>query len=130
MPQWLITLLIFAGSLLISGGGLYIALRVALVELKGEARELRVLVAKLEQWQKDKDHFDYEFRHTEYNTAISGINSQVWPLIQQVNTLDRSLTELREWKHEVGDAYLPRAVDEHERRINRLDARVFNGGTK
>lgn len=44
--------------------------------------------------------------------------------------LVKSIDELREWKHTVVDPYIPRAIDEHERRINRLDSRVFNGGPK
>lgn len=50
---------------------------------------------------------------------------------EKIRTLEerlvKSIDELREWKHDVVDPYLPRAVEEHERRINRLDARVFNG---
>lgn len=43
---------------------------------------------------------------------------------------EADILDLRKWKHTVVDPYIPRAVDEHERRINRLDAKVFNGGGK
>lgn len=44
-----------------------------------------------------------------------------------VKALKEELTGLHKWKHVVGDAYLPRGFDEHERRLNRLDAKVWNG---
>jgi hypothetical protein len=42
----------------------------------------------------------------------------------------KSIDELREWKHEKVDPYVPPVIDEHERRIERLERRVFNGGPK
>lgn len=86
--------------------------------------------ARFDQWIKDKTQQDHDFRHNEYSPAITKINSDLWPLLKQMEAVDKRVDELKEWKHLVGDAYLPRAVDEHERRINRLDQKVFNGHSK
>lgn len=48
----------------------------------------------------------------------------------RVGRTESDIKELRQWKHVVVDPYVPRAIDEHERRINKLDAKIFNGGPK
>lgn len=48
----------------------------------------------------------------------------------RIGRTETDIKELREWKHVVVDPYIPRAIDEHERRINKLDAKIFNGGGK
>jgi hypothetical protein len=90
-------------------------------------RGLREDIVRLEQWTKDKEKFDYEFRHDEYGRAITGINEKLWPAVTKIEALEKETESLREWKHMVIDPYIPRAIDEHERRINRLDQKVFNG---
>lgn len=99
--------------------------------LRKEISDARLAIsqfeARFEQWKRDKEKFDYEFRHNEYSPAISRINGDLWPLMKLVEGIDKRVGELKEWKHVVADAYLPRAIDEHERRINRLDAKIFNG---
>jgi hypothetical protein len=59
--------------------------------------------------------------------AYTAVRVTIATLIEKARTLEKSVDELREWKHEVVDPYIPRAVDEHERRLNKLDSRVFNG---
>lgn len=99
--------------------------------LRKEIADARMAIAqsesRFEQWKRDKEKFDYEFRHSEYAPAISRIHAELWPMGKQVESLEKRVGELKDWKHVIADAYLPRAVDEHERRINRLDAKVFNG---
>jgi len=97
--------------------GLLVALR------KSDERRIE----NIEKWTKDKERFDYQFRHDEYQTTIAKIYVALYPVIEKVETLEENVKELREWKHDVVDPYIPRAVDEHERRINRLDSKVFNG---
>lgn len=92
--------------------------------------EIASMNTRFEQWTKDKEKFDYEFRHNQYVPAINAINLKLWPLAEKVENVETRVDELKEWKHLTVDAYIPRAVDEHERRINRLDAKVFNGGGK
>lgn len=87
-------------------------------------------ISKLEKWTVEKERFDREWRHSEYATKITAINAVLWPLKEKVDNLEGNQEDMREWKHAVIDPYIPRAVDEHERRINRLDAKVFNGGGK
>lgn len=42
----------------------------------------------------------------------------------QIVSLQKDVEGLRNWKHIVVDPYVPRAIDEHERRINRLDQKM------
>jgi hypothetical protein len=46
---------------------------------------------------------------------------------ERVKTLERRMEAMTLWKHTVVDPYLPRAVDDHHRRLERIEARVFNG---
>lgn len=112
MPEWLWSIVI--GVVVI---GLVVALRKTDLDR----------ISKLEQWTKDKEKFDYEFRHNEYAPAITHINSDLLPLMKQVEILEGEQKKAEQWKHNVVDPYIPRAIDEHERRINRLDAKIFNG---
>ena len=91
------------------------------------ATDLAKLEGRFEQRTRDKDKSDFDWRHGEYSQAISDINLRLYPLPKQLEALEKRFDILNEWKHKTGDAYLPRAVDEHERRLNRLDLRVFNG---
>lgn len=84
-------------------------------------------IVKIEQWIKDKEKFDHEFRHDEYARAITDINLAMLSTKISIGQLEKILDDLRRWKHDVGETYLPRAVDDHERRLNRLDTKVFNG---
>lgn len=118
MPPWLITLIVGAIQVIIVG--LVVALRAADKER----------MVRLEQWTHDKEKFDYEFRHDEYDRAIADINKVIWPTATKVEQLEESEKDLRGWKHTVVDAYLPRAVDEHERRLNRIESKLFNGSHK
>jgi len=83
------------------------------------ASSLTKLEGRFEQRAKDRD--------AEYVNTITAINKELWPLLQQVKTLEKDQQGMRDWKHLVVDKYLPRAVEEHERRLNKLDAKVFNG---
>jgi hypothetical protein len=96
-------------------------------EIKDARAYLLQLEGRFEQRTKDKDQFDYEFRHNEYSPAITRINSDLLPLMKQVEEIDKRVEELKKWKHGVVDTYLPRAVEEHERRLNRLETKIFNG---
>lgn len=89
--------------------------------------DIAKLETRFEQWTKDKEKFDHDFRHDEYGPAIDSINGKLLPFIAQMAIIDKRIDEVKDWKHEIGEAYLPRAVDEHERRLNRLDLKVFNG---
>jgi hypothetical protein len=42
----------------------------------------------------------------------------------QILNLEKDQQGIRNWKHVVVDPYVPRAVEEHERRINRLDQKM------
>lgn len=80
---------------------------------------------------------DVERMKEDIGTSESGLRSKVASNYIELTSLKASFNELvlrlnklHDWKHEIGDAYLPRAVDEHERRLNRLDVKVFNGGDR
>lgn len=91
--------------------GAYVGMRVGIVRLE---TQIIAVAANL-------------LKHDEYAFAIANINSKLLPLEVQMKLTEKMIQELRDWKHDLVDAYIPRAVDEHERRINRLDAKVFNG---
>lgn len=112
MPEWLWSIVI----------GVVVIGLIAVIYHANQER-----FAKIEQWQKDKQIADHDFRHDEYNQAITRINSELWPLLKQVELLEKKHEAYGDWKHRVVDPYIPRAVDEHERRLNKLDAKVFNG---
>lgn len=70
--------------------------------------------AALNEWKRTADrridNLENEFRQ-----------SQIGVLASRVSHSEQFIDEIREWKHRVVDAYLPRAVDDHERRIARLE---------
>lgn len=100
---------------------------VLLARVDAIADALNKLEGRFEQRTKDKDEFDHKFRHGQYVNDITSINTKLWPLIQKVDDLEKRLDGLHEWKHVVGESYLPRAVDDIERRVEKLEGRVFNG---
>jgi hypothetical protein len=100
---------------------------VLLTRVDSLAEALVKLEGRFEQRTKDKDEFDYRFRHGQYVNDINSINLSLLPLVQRVEALDERLDSLHEWKHKVGEAYLPRAVDDHHRRLERIELKVFNG---
>lgn len=51
-------------------------------------------------------------------------------LVNTEERLVKSIDELREWKHVKIDPYVPPVVDAHEKRLERLERRVFNGWSK
>jgi hypothetical protein len=42
----------------------------------------------------------------------------------QIENVEKDIVGMRLWKHTVADPYIPRAIEEHERRINRLDQKM------
>jgi hypothetical protein len=85
------------------------------------------LDGRFEQRSKERDKFDYEWRHGEYSNAISAINLMLYPLETKMEIAEKNIESMREWRHMVGDAYLPRAVDAIEGRVTRIESKVFNG---
>jgi len=59
--------------------------------------------------------------------AYTAVRVRIATLAETIRGLEKDMDSLREWKHVTVDPYIPRAVDEHERRLGRLDAKVFNG---
>lgn len=134
MESWIVALIGIAAGLISGAVGVYVALRIGLVEVNGKVANLQVQrdaeivqIGKIEQWQKDKERHDESFRIHEYTRAITDINEKLWPLDERVKAMDKRMDSLHEWKHLVGEAYLPRAVDDHHRRLDRLESKVFNG---
>lgn len=48
-------------------------------------------------------------------------------LLERTVRAEKDVQDLRDWKHTTVDPYVPRAIDEHERRLNKLDSKVFDG---
>lgn len=85
-------------------------------------------------WSFSRINNDVERMKEDIGTTSEGMRYQVLKSSIELTTLQAKfesavdrLDGLHDWKHEVGEAYLPRAVDEHERRLNRIEAKVFNG---
>src|ERR1051325_12118794 len=78
--------------------------------LKEALGEHRAALAKIEdrfeQWVRDKERFDHEFRHDEYAPAIQRINLELYPLVKQVEVREQEREKLREWKHIKADPYI------------------------
>jgi hypothetical protein len=100
---------------------------VLLARIDALTASLSNLDGRFEQRSKDRDKFDYEWRHGEYSNAISAINLMLYPLGAKMEIAEKNIESLREWRHMVGDAYLPRAVDAIEGRVTRIESKVFNG---
>ena len=70
--------------------------------------------SKLEGWTVEMDRrinlLESDFRQ-----------SQIGVLHARVSQAEQFIDELREMKHMKVDPYIPRAVDDHERRITRLE---------
>lgn len=81
----------------------------------------RYFTGQFEQWRANSE----EWRHRTDNRldAIDHtIQAGSWPaLVVRVARTEQDVLELRRWKHEKVDAYIPRAVDDLERRISRLE---------
>jgi len=80
---------------------------------------------------------DVERMKADIGTADSGMRQTVHKTSNFVTALQgelkaatERLTSLHEWKHKIGEAYLPRGMEDHERRLNKLEAKIFNGTHK
>jgi phosphoenolpyruvate carboxylase len=142
MPEWIWVALV--GAVQVIMGWLVVTLRAAdqaqIVELKLKVTEkekdittinatLLPMVNQVRQLKDDQARVDQleQWIQAKEN-AITGINEKLLPMVNQVKQLEEDRTGIRAWKHLVVDPYIPRAVEEHERRINRLEGKVFNGG--
>lgn len=79
---------------------------------------------------KDVERMKQDIGTSEFGMRYQGLKNSIelTALRAQFDAAVERLEGLHGWKHQIGEAYLPRAVDEHERRLNRLDTKVFNGG--
>lgn len=84
-------------------------------------------VARLDQWLIAKEEVDLQFKRDEYAKAITNINESLWTVRTTVSQNEKDIDRLREWRHATVDPCIPRAIDELQRRIDRLEARTFNG---
>lgn len=80
---------------------------------------------------KDVERMKQDIGTAEFGMRYQGLKNaiELTTLRAQFDEAIKRQNKLHDWKHEIGEAYLPRAVDEHERRLNRLDSKVFNGGS-
>jgi hypothetical protein len=78
---------------------------------------------------KDVERMKQDIGTSEFGMRYQGLKNSIelTTLQAQFVAAVQRLDNLHDWKHETGEAYLPRAVDEHERRLNRIEAKVFNG---
>lgn len=78
---------------------------------------------------KDVERMKDDIGTSESGMRYRGVQNSIalTALLSDVTSLTKRFDALQDWKHKVGDAYLPRAVEEHERRLNRIEAKVYNG---
>ena len=84
---------------------------------------LSKIETRFEQWIKDKERFDHDFRHDEYAQAVTTINLTLYPLAKEVEVMVNELDKLREWKHLKGDPYVG-AMDALKAQVDRIEARM------
>lgn len=82
-----------------AGVGAYLGVRLSVTRLEGRMASAESEIKRLRDW------------HEAHGAAL--------PI--RMTALEANLQGMRDWKHEVVDPYLPRAVDEHERRLNVLE---------
>lgn len=111
--------------------GAYVGMRIGLARLETQATGFEGNFARIQQWQRDKERSDREFRIDEYSKAITGINTPLWSLVEWRKTVEKDLDHLMNWKDSEGLAYIRAVdalkvlVDEHEKRIVHMYPKVF-----
>lgn len=45
----------------------------------------------------------------------------------RLDAVEKNAEGLRDWKHLTVDPYIPRAVDDHHRRLEHIERKIFNG---
>lgn len=107
--------------------GLSLTVMIALLSVMWGILESRrkTFETRVDQWMRDKEKAESDFRTIEYAPVIAGINKQLWPMDERVKTLEREQVKVEEWKHATVDPIVPRAVEDHERRLNRMEDVVF-----
>lgn len=53
--------------------------------------------------------------------------AEIAAMKERLNAIEKNADGLREWKHLTVDPYIPRAVDDHHRRLEHIERRIFNG---
>jgi hypothetical protein len=115
MSEWLPYLL----TILISAGGAYAVFRIRFERF--EAMDTR----REQDWKDWREQLDQTLRERE---AASQRNAEsLYRLGERMGAQEKRSDSLHDWKHKIGEAYLPRAVDDHHRRLERLERKVFNG---
>ncbi len=74
---------------------------------------------------------DQAARYLETREALKRIEERIQvgtiaSLTELVRINDERIRELKRWKHEIGDAYIPGAVDALKRDVDRLNRKVFS----
>jgi hypothetical protein len=115
MTDWLPYLLTVA----VSAGGSWIIFRIRFERF--ESMDTR-READFNKWQQQ-----WEQTLREREAASQRYVESVHRLAERLSAEEKRMDGLHRWKHEVGEAYLPRAVDDHHRRLERIERKVFNG---
>lgn len=109
MPEWLIPILSCAGGAL----GVWGMFRIRFERF--EAMDIR----READWKNWRADVDMRLRRIEERPA----NGYAAIIVRVGNTEDR-VDELKEWKHVVGEAYLPAAADAIKERVDRMENRL------
>lgn len=79
-------------------------------------------------WWEWRRTLDQQLREREEHSRTN--TATIHQLIERTGSTDKRVEGLLHWKHEVGEAYLPRAVDDHHRRLERIEQKLFNGHSR
>lgn len=98
-------------------GGILVSALVALIGLvyKTLDREIQSL--------RDWRHGPYNSDYAKLQLEDRAIEGKFNDLPARTKHCEEFIEELRDWKHETIDPYIPRAVDDLERRITRLESK-------
>jgi hypothetical protein len=115
VPDWLPHVL----TIIVCVGGAWIAFRIRFERF--EAMDKR----REEDWNSWRRSLDGTLHEREVHSRAN--TEMVYRLGERMTALEKRVDSLHLWKHTVGEAYLPRAVDDHHRRLAELERKVFNG---
>ncbi|HEY3840960.1 MAG TPA: hypothetical protein VGL72_30525, partial [Bryobacteraceae bacterium] len=102
MAEWIIPALSLVIGLASGWIGAYIGMKVGLARVETQAIGTRESIAKIEQWQRDRERAHTEWLRDEYQRAIRDINERLYPLTTRMETVERDSSDARAWQESDG----------------------------
>lgn len=80
-----------------------------------------VALRELQKDMEERDEKANKFRETAQD-KLTDIMIKLSPVEVRISQVEKDLQGIRDWKHVVVDPFVPRAIEEHERRLNRMES--------